>query len=288
VAGKEKNKLTVSDLLAMKASGEPIVCLTAYDFPSASIVDDAGVDLILVGDSLGMVVQGHENTLKVTLDHIIYHTEIVARAAKRAFVIADMPFMSFQVSRKKTVENVGRVIKESGAQAVKLEGAAAETLDAIRTLTEAGIPVMGHVGYTPQSTHVFGRKIVRGKTADQARVLMEEARNLQNAGCFSIVLEMVPQELAAVITESAEVPTIGIGSGPDCDGQILVFHDLIGYYTGYIPKFVRRLVDIKEVIGGAAAEYAQLVRDGEYPSEGESVSLPDGVLEEIRASKHED
>lgn len=288
MAGKEKTKLTISDLHAMKAAGEPIVCLTAYDFPSASIVDDAGVDLILVGDSLGMVVQGHENTLKVTLDHIIYHTEIVARAAKQAFVVADMPFMSFQVSRKKTVENVGRVIKESGAQAVKLEGAAAQTLDAIRALTEAGIPVMGHVGYTPQSTHVFGRKIVRGKTADQARVLMEEARNLQDAGCFSVVLEMVPQELAAIITESSEVPTIGIGSGPDCDGQILVFHDLIGYYTGYIPKFVRRLVDVKEVIGGAAVEYTQLVRGGEYPSEDESVSLPDGVLEEIQASKYDD
>jgi 3-methyl-2-oxobutanoate hydroxymethyltransferase len=288
VAGKEKTKLTVNDLHAKKIAGEPIVCLTAYDFPSASIVDDAGVDLILVGDSLGMVVQGHENTLKVTLDHIIYHTEIVARAAKRAFVVADMPFMSFQVSRKKTVENVGRVIKESGAQAVKLEGAAAETLDAIRTLTEAGIPIMGHVGYTPQSTHVFGRKIVRGKTADQARVLMEEARNLQDAGCFSVVLEMVPQELAAIITESSDVPTIGIGSGPDCDGQILVFHDLIGYYTGYIPKFVRRLVDVKEVIGGATADYAQLVRGGEYPSEDESVSLPDGVLEEIQASKYDD
>ncbi len=288
MAGKEKTKLTISDLHAMKAAGEPIVCLTAYDFPSASIVDDAGVDLILVGDSLGMVVQGHENTLKVTLEHIIYHTEIVTRAAKRAFVVADMPFMSFQVSRKKTVENVGRVIKESGAQAVKLEGAAAETLDAIRALTEAGIPVMGHVGYTPQSTHVFGRKIVRGKTADQARVLMEEARNLQDAGCFSVVLEMVPQELAAIITESSEVPTIGIGSGPNCDGQILVFHDLIGYYTGYIPKFVRRLVDVKEVIGGAAVEYTQLVRGGEYPSEDESVSLPDGILEEIQASKYDD
>jgi 3-methyl-2-oxobutanoate hydroxymethyltransferase len=287
VAGKEKTKLTVNDLLAKKATGEPIVCLTAYDFPSASIVDDAGVDLILVGDSLGMVVQGHENTLKVTLDHIIYHTEIVARAANRAFVVADMPFMSFQVSRKKTVENIGRVIKESGAQAVKLEGAAAQTLDAIRALAETGIPVMGHVGYTPQSTHVFGRKIVQGKTADQARVLMEEARNLQHAGCFSIVLEMVPQELAAIITESSEVPTIGIGSGPDCDGQILVFHDLIGYYTGYIPKFVRRLVDVKEVIGGATAEYAQLVRGRQYPSENESVSLPDGVLEEIRASKYD-
>lgn len=288
MAGKEKTKLTISDLHAMKTAGEPIVCLTAYDFPSASIVDDAGVDLILVGDSLGMVVQGHENTLKVTLEHIIYHTEIVARAAKQAFVVADMPFMSFQVSRKKTVENVGRVIKESGAQAVKLEGAAAETLDAIRALTEAGIPVMGHVGYTPQSTHVFGRKIVRGKTADQARVLMEEARNLQDAGCFSVVLEMVPQELATIITESSEVPTIGIGSGPNCNGQILVFHDLIGYYTGYIPKFVRRLVDVKEVIGGAAVEYTQLVRGGEYPSEDESVSLPDGVLEEIQASKYDD
>jgi 3-methyl-2-oxobutanoate hydroxymethyltransferase len=146
---------------------------------------------------------------------------------------------------------------------------------------------MGHVGYTPQSTHVFGRKIVQGKTADQARVLMEEARNLQNAGCFSVVLEMVPQELAAIITESSEVPTIGIGSGPNCDGQILVFHDLVGYYTGYIPKFVRRLVDVKEVIGDAAADYAQLVRGGEYPSENESVSLPDGVLKEIQASKYD-
>jgi 3-methyl-2-oxobutanoate hydroxymethyltransferase len=288
VAGKNKAKLTISDLHAKKGAGEPIVCLTAYDFASASIVDDAGVDLILVGDSLGMVVQGHENTLKVTLDHIIYHTEIVARAAKRAFVVADMPFMSFQVSRKKTVENVGRVIKESGAQAVKLEGAAEKTLKAIRSLTDAGVPVMGHVGYTPQSTHAFGRNIVQGKTADRARVLMAEARNLQDAGCFSVVLEMVPRELAALITERLTVPTIGIGSGPDCNGQILVFHDLIGYYTGYIPKFVRRLVDVKEVIGDAVTEYARLVRGGEYPSEKESVSLQDTVLEEIRDSGNDD
>jgi 3-methyl-2-oxobutanoate hydroxymethyltransferase len=288
VAGKDKTKLTISDLHAKKSAGEPIVCLTAYDFASASIVDDAGVDLILVGDSLGMVVQGHDNTLKVTLDQIIYHTEIVARAANRAFVVADMPFMSFQVSRKKTVENVGRVIKESGAQAVKLEGATEKTVKAIRSLADAGVPVMGHVGYTPQSTHAFGRNIVQGKTADRARVLMAEARKLQDAGCFSVVLEMVPRELAALITERLIVPTIGIGSGPDCDGQILVFHDLIGYYTGYIPKFVRRLVDVKEVIGDAVTEYARLVRGGEYPSEKESVSLPDTVLEEIRDSGNDD
>jgi 3-methyl-2-oxobutanoate hydroxymethyltransferase len=288
VAGKDNAKLTINDLLAMKTGGKPIVCLTAYDFASASIVDDAGVDLILVGDSLGMVVQGHDNTLKVTLDQIIYHTEIVARAAKRAFVVADMPFMSFQVSRKKTVENVGRVIKESGAQAVKFEGAAEETLKSIRSLTAAGIPVMGHVGYTPQSTHAFGRNIVQGKTTDRARVLMTEARNLQDAGCFSVVLEMVPRELAGFITGKLTVPTIGIGSGPDCDGQILVFHDLIGYYTGYIPKFVRRLLDVKEAIGDAVTEYAKLVRGGEYPSKEESVSLPEAVIEEIRGSGNSD
>jgi 3-methyl-2-oxobutanoate hydroxymethyltransferase len=280
--------LTVNDLGAMKAAGEPIVCLTAYDFASASILDDAGVDLILVGDSLGMVVQGHDNTLKVTLDQIIYHTEIVARAAKRALVVADMPFMSFQVSRKKTVENVGRVIKESGAQAVKMEGATEETLKTIRYLTNAGIPVMGHVGYTPQSTHAFGRNIVQGKTTDRARVLITEAYNLQNAGCFSVVLEMVPRELAAYITEKLTVPTVGIGSGPDCDGQILVFNDLIGYYTGYIPKFVRRLLDVKEAIGEAVTEYARLVRGGEYPSGEESVSLPEAVINEIRGSGNGD
>jgi 3-methyl-2-oxobutanoate hydroxymethyltransferase len=282
VVGKDKTKLTISDLHAMKAAGEPIVCLTAYDYPSASIVDDAGVDLILVGDSLGMVVQGYDNTLRVTLDHIIYHTEIVTRAVKRAFVVADMPFMSFQVSHEQTVTSVGRVMKESGAQAVKLEGGAGGTIRAIRALTEAGIPVMGHVGYTPQSTHFFGRNIVQGKTADRARVLMEEAKNLEDAGCFSIVLEMVPRELAGLITEASAVPTIGIGSGPDCDGQILVFHDLIGYYTGYIPKFVRRLIDVKRVIGDAVTEYAKFVRNGEYPSDAESVSFHEGVLEELK------
>ncbi len=275
-------KVTVNDILKMKAEGTAIVCLTAYDFPTAAVVDEAGVDLILVGDSLGMVIQGRENTLAVTMDEMAYHVGLVTRAVKRALVVADMPFMSFQESDAATLANAGRLVKEGGAEAVKLEGAKRETLARIEKIVNAGIPVMGHVGYTPQSTHSFGRQIVQGKTESRARLLAEEARALERAGCFAVVLEMVPSQLAALITKSLNVPTIGIGSGPACDGQILVLHDLVGFYPGYRPKFVRQMADVAGTISGAVKEYAALVRARGYPSEEEATALPAEVWEAIK------
>jgi len=277
-------RITAPDVVQMKRDGAPIVCLTAYDYPGAAVVDQAGVDLILVGDSLGMVVQGRPNTLAVTVAEMTYHVEMVARAAQRAMVVADMPFMSFQESDEATMAHVGRLVKEGGAAAVKLEGARPETLARIRKVVGAGVPVMGHVGYTPQSTHHFGRHVVQGKTQSQARMLLDEAAALQEAGCFAVVLEMVPRQLAALATSRLDVPTIGIGSGPDCDGQILVLHDLVGYYHGYSPKFVRKLADVAGVMSAAVKEYGDLVRSRAYPGEGESVALADDVWDALRGA----
>lgn len=276
------NKITANDILKMKADGTPIACLTAYDFPTAAVVDEAGADLILVGDSLAMVVQGREDTLAVTMDEMTYHVSMVARAARRAMVVADMPFMSFQQSDEAAVANAGRLVKEGGAQAVKLEGAAPDTLRRVERIVAAGIPVMGHIGYTPQSTHYFGRNIVQGKTERQARLLWEAARSLQKAGCFAVVLEMVPWQLAGLITNTLEIPTIGIGSGNACDGQVLVLHDLVGFYRGYSPKFVRRLADVSGVIANAVKQYCSLVRAREYPADAEATSLAPEVWDAIK------
>jgi 3-methyl-2-oxobutanoate hydroxymethyltransferase len=275
------DKVTANDIIEMKSAGTPIVCLTAYDYPTAATVDEAGVDLILVGDSLGMVVQGRENTLGVTLEQMTYHVSMVKRAVSRAMVVADMPFMSFQESDEQTMANVGRVVKEGGAEAAKLEGARPETLERIRKIVGAGVPVMGHLGYTPQSVHYFGRRVVQGKTAARARVLLEHALALQEAGCFSVVLEMVPRQLAGLISRALHVPTIGIGSGPECDGQVLVLHDLVGFYRGYSPKFVRKLADVSAAMRAAVEEYGNLVRSREYPGEGESVTMSDDVWAEV-------
>jgi 3-methyl-2-oxobutanoate hydroxymethyltransferase len=274
-------KITANDIIELKSAHTPIVCLTAYDYPTAATVDEAGVDLILVGDSLGMVVQGRENTLGVTLEHITYHVSMVKRAVSRAMVVADMPFMSFQESDEQTMANAGRLVKEGGAEAVKLEGARPETLERVRKIVGAGVPVMGHLGYTPQSVHYFGRRVIQGKTAARARVLLEHALALQEAGCFSVVLEMVPHQLAGLISRALRIPTIGIGSGAECDGQILVLHDLVGFYRGYSPKFVRKLADVSAAMRAAVEEYGKLVRGREYPGEGESVALTEDVWAEV-------
>lgn len=275
------DKVTANDIIQLKRERTPIVCLTAYDYPTGATVDEAGVDLILVGDSLGMVVQGRENTLGVTLEHMVYHVSMVKRAVSRAMVVADMPFMSFQESDERTMANVGRLVKEGGAEAVKLEGARPETLERIRKIVGAGVPVMGHLGYTPQSVHYFGRRVVQGRTAARARVLLEHASALQEAGCFSIVLEMVPRQLAGLISRAMEIPTIGIGSGAECDGQILVLHDLVGFYRGYSPKFVRKLADVTAAMHAAVEEYGEMVRGREYPGDEESVALAEDVWAEV-------
>jgi 3-methyl-2-oxobutanoate hydroxymethyltransferase len=256
--------VTVRTLLALKKRGEKIAMVTAYDYHSARVVDAAGIDAILVGDSLGMVVQGHETTLPVTVDDVVYHTRLVRRAEPRALVIGDMPFLSYQVSTTEAVANAGRLIKEGGAQAVKIEGGR-QFLNTVGALADASIPVMGHLGLTPQSVHRFGGYRVQGRTGDARKRLLEDAQLLERAGCFAIVLEGMPWELAGEITESLEIPTIGIGAGPRCDGQVLVFHDLLGIQNEVTPKFVKRYAELNDVMIDALKRYGAEVRSGAYP-----------------------
>ncbi|MGH9003281.1 MAG: 3-methyl-2-oxobutanoate hydroxymethyltransferase, partial [Acidimicrobiia bacterium] len=253
---------------ARKGDGTRLVTVTAYDAPSARIADDAGVDVILVGDSVGMVVLGYEDTLSVTVDDMVHHTAAVARARPRALVVADMPWMSFHVSREDTVRNAAALIR-AGAGAVKLEGGR-KRLDAIGAILDAEIPVMGHLGLTPQSVHMLGGFKVQAKEFDAARALLDDAAALADTGCFSIVLECVPDAVATMVTEAVPVPTIGIGAGASCDGQVLVFHDLLGLNGGRAPKFVRRYADLRGDATAAVAQFANDVPSGRYPSEAET------------------
>lgn len=279
-------RITIPQLQAKKEKGDTIVALTAYDFPIAKIVDEAGIDLILVGDSLGMVVLGYENTIPVTMEEMIHHTKAVARATKRAFVVGDMPYFSFHLSEEDTVFNASEFLKEAGARAVKIEGASRKRLKLIETLIEAEIPVMGHVGLTPQSIHHFGQFKVKGKEINEAKKIVTDALNLEKAGVFSVVLECIPMELARIITEKLRVPTIGIGAGPYCDGQILVFHDLVGFSNGYLPKFVKKYVDLHEVLSGAVKGYIDDVKEGKFPDDSNSYHLKSTkILDELKKSK---
>jgi 3-methyl-2-oxobutanoate hydroxymethyltransferase len=256
-------KITVPDILGRKGSRKKISSLTAYDCPTARIVDAAGIDIILVGDSLGDNVLGYPSTLPVTVDEMIHHTKAVSRGVERALLAVDMPFLSFQLGVDEAVYNAGRFIKEAGAEAVKIEGGR-EIAPAVARMTEVGIPVMGHLGMTPQKRHVFGRFGVQGKTKESAERILEDAEALQEAGVFSVVLELVKGDLAAKITESLRVPTIGIGSGPDCDGQILVFHDLVGINTE-VPRHVRKYADLFEAASDAVRRYKEDVESGRFP-----------------------
>jgi len=262
-------KITVHDFLNKKGRGEKITMLTAYDYPFARIVDQAGIDGVLVGDSLGMVVQGLENTLPVSMDEMIYHTRIVSRAVQNALVIGDMPFMSYQVGVAEAVRNAGRFLKEAGASAVKLEGGA-EVLDCIRAMTRSDIPVMAHIGLTPQSIHRMGGYKVQGKTEESANRLIEEARAVEEAGAFSLLLEAIPMDLARRITSELSIPTIGIGAGPHCDGQVLVLHDVIGMFERFVPKFVKRYANLRDEALKAVQAYRKDVEEGVFPSEKES------------------
>jgi len=259
--------VTIPDLLKKKAAGEKIVALTAYDFPTALILDEAGVDLILVGDSLGMVVLGYKNTIPVTMDEMIHHTKAVTRAVRRALVIGDMPYFSFHQTEQITIANASRFLKEAGAKGVKIEGASRKRLKLIEAMVEAEIPVLGHVGLTPQSICHLGQFKVRGKDSEEARRICAEAQDLERAGAFAVILECIPEELARRITAKLKVPTIGIGAGPHCDGQILVFHDLVGYSKEYIPKFVKRYADLQAVIGEAIKKYSEDVRRIVFPDD---------------------
>ena len=269
-------KVTVPGILSSKSvpstnseAKTRITCLTAYDFPTARLLDEAGVDILLVGDSLGMVVLGYDSTIPVTLDEILHHTRAVRRGTQRALLIADMPFGSFHVSIEESMRNAIRLVKEGGAEAVKLEGGE-RRIELISRLVEAEIPVMGHVGLTPQSVHALGGFQVQGKSDEAARQVERDALAVEAAGAFAVVLESMPRELAARITEKLRIPTIGIGAGPDCDGQVLVFHDLVGLSTGHRPKFVRPYANLSVEISRAVSAYCEDVRGGNFPSDAES------------------
>ncbi len=270
---EKTQKVTIPFLQNKKKNKDKIVAITAYDFPVAKIMDECGIDLILVGDSLGMVVLGYENTIPVTMEEMIHHTKPVARASKNALVVGDMPYFSFHLSIEESVMNASRFLKEAGAKAVKIEGSSKKRLKLIETLVEAEIPVMGHVGLTPQSIHHFGRFKVKGREVDEAKKIITGAMNLEKAGVFSVVLECIPMELARIITEKLKVPTIGIGAGPYCDGQILVFHDLVGYSNGYLPKFVKKYADFHELISRSVKGYIDDVKGGKFPDDKYSYHL---------------
>src|SRR5438270_13788737 len=276
----DQKKVTVPVVRAMKHA-QRIGMLTAYDYPTAKIADAAGTDVILVGDSLGMVVLGYPDTLSVTVDDMIHHTRAVVRGTERALVVGDMPYLSYHISNEESVRNAGRFI-QAGAQAVKIEGGKAQRIKTIEAILDAEIPVMGHIGLTPQSVNVVGGFKLQGKHADDAKRLIDEAVALDGAGCFSIVLECVPEELAALITERVSVPTIGIGGGPVCDGQVLVFHDLLGLYDGHTPKFVRRYANIADEMRTAIEHYLADVRDGSFPDDAKE-SFHAASADELRA-----
>lgn len=263
------SSFTIEDFIKKKKENRKITMLTAYDYPFARIVDEAGIDVILVGDSLGMVVQGLENTLPVTMDEMIYHTKMVTRAVKNAMVIGDMPFMSYQASITEAISNAGRFLKEGGASAIKLEGGS-EVAEHITAMTRSDIPVMAHIGLTPQSIHRMGGYRVQGKTEEAADKLMEEARIVEDAGAFALLLEAVPMELAKKITGSLNIPVIGIGAGPHCDGQVLVLHDVIGLFDRFVPKFVKKYTNTKDNILKALKSYKKDVEDCTFPSEEQS------------------
>ena len=266
----DQKKVTTLRLKEMKRVGRKISCLTAYDALIASIFDESGIDLLLVGDSLGNIVQGHETTLSVSLEDTIYHTKAVVTGAKRPLVIADMPFMTYQVSADEAFRNAGRLMKETGCSGVKLEGASKIILNAIKRMNEAGIPVMGHLGLTPQSINKFGSYRARGKDPKEAEQIYHDAIALEKAGVFAIVLEKIPAALGKKITEALEVPTIGIGAGPNCDGQILVYSDMLGLTVEFNPRFVRRYAHLYDVIRKSVETYNSEVINGKFPNEDES------------------
>ena len=273
-------KNTVSTLLKQKQSGDKITMLTAYDYTTAMIMDECGVNAILIGDSLGMVMLGYENTLPVTMEDMIHHTAAVSRGAENAFVVADMPFMSYQVSVQEAVINAGRLIKEGGANAVKLEGGA-EVCEQIRAIVNASIPVVAHLGLTPQSVNVFGGFKVQGKNIDNAKKLISDAVKIQEAGACAVVLEGIPAKLADIITKKLFIPTIGIGAGNGCDGQVLVYQDMLGLTTGHTPKFVKRFAEAGAVMRQGITDYISETKAGSFPAEEHTYAVDDEVISEL-------
>ncbi len=265
-------KLTIQDIISMKKNGERISMLTAYDASFAGLIDAAGIDMVLVGDSLGMVLLGYNSTIPVTMEEMLHHCRAAGRGVKRAVLVGDMPFMSYQVSENEAITNAGRFLKEAGCDAVKLEGGT-ELCDTVKAIVKAGIPVMGHIGLTPQTASQLGGYKVQGKDADSARRLLQSARDLEAAGAFAIVLECIPAQLSEAITRMVSIPTIGIGAGKHCDGQVLVTHDMVGMFEKFIPSFVKQYANLAPQIKDAVAAYNKEVKNGSFPAEEHSFNM---------------
>jgi 3-methyl-2-oxobutanoate hydroxymethyltransferase len=274
-------RITINDIRDMKQNGEKIAMLTAYDYPTAKIVDSCNIPIILVGDSLGNVVLGYDSTIPVTMDDMIHHCKAVVRGAERAMVVGDMPFMTYHISMEDAMRNAARFIQEAGVQAVKLEGGVT-VADKVKRLVDCGIPVMGHIGMTPQSVNQFGGNLVQGKTVAVAQRLVDDAKALEQAGAFCIVLECIPKRLAALITQNLSIPTIGIGAGPDCDGQVLVINNLLGL-TDFNPKLAKQYVNLKDIMSQAISAYRDEVKGGQFPTKENSFIIDTAVLEQVKA-----
>ncbi|MFH2137238.1 MAG: 3-methyl-2-oxobutanoate hydroxymethyltransferase [Candidatus Omnitrophota bacterium] len=280
----ERKKITIPDVIKKKENNEKITVLTAYDFPTASLVDQAGIDMILVGDTVGNIVLGYDSPVPVTTEEMLHHTKAVKKGTKYALLIGDMPFMSFNVSEREAVINAGRFIKEAGADAVKLESATPIVINTVKKIVEAGIPVMGHLGLTPQTSITLGGYKVQGKSADAAKLILEQAKALEQAGCFCIVLECVPDALAEVISKNLKIPTIGIGAGAGCDGQVLVLHDMLGLTQGVVPKFVKQYADLKKVITHAVETYIAEVKEGKFPGQEHAFKMKKEEVDKMKNS----
>ena len=273
-------RVTIRDIARMKSRGERIPMLTVYDYTSARLADAAEIPVVLVGDSLGMVVLGYDSTIPVTMDDMVHHTKMVARGCRQALIVADLPFMTYQVDQGQALTNAARLLQEGGAQTVKLEGgeAVAET---VHRIVQAGIPVMGHIGLTPQSVNAFGGFRVQGRLRAEAVQLLKDAQALQDAGAYSVVLELVPAPLARLITQRLTIPTIGIGAGPECDGQVQVLHDMLGLFTDFVPKHAKQYATLGDAMKQAFIDYAREVRDGDFPTEQQSFTMSEEVLAEL-------
>ncbi len=277
----DTKKVTVLDIQQAKEDGRKLVMVTAYDYPLGLLADEAGMDIVLVGDSLGMVVLGMDGTVEVTMEHMIHHIQAVVRGCKAPLIVGDMPFMSYNISVEEAVRNAGRLVKEGGCEVVKLEGGVdfAPTIEAI---VKAGIPVMGHIGLTPQTASAMGGFKIQGKDATAAKQIIDDAKAIEDAGCFSIILEAVPAPLGKLISETVTVPVIGIGAGPDVDGQVLVIHDVVGLYDRFVPKFVKQYANVKNVMLDALVDYKREVADAKFPGPEHSFKMPDEALEQLK------
>jgi 3-methyl-2-oxobutanoate hydroxymethyltransferase len=274
-------RVSINQIREMKQKGEKFTMITAYDYSTAKIVDESGIPMILVGDSLGMVMLGYETTLPVTMEIMLHHTKAVVRGTENALIVGDMPFMTYHVNVEDCIRNAGRFIQEAGCQAIKLEGGVS-VAEKVKRVVDCGIPVMGHIGLTPQSINAFGGFKVQGKTPDAAKKILDDAIALEQAGVFSIVLEVVPTPLATLITEKVSVPTIGIGAGPGCDAQVQIINDILGSYTDFVPKHAKQYVKLADIMGKALSEYDKEVKEGTFPTEKQSFTMDESLLDELR------